>query len=214
MSTLREGSSFFRSLCQKFSSKPPVRVKIVTSYDAKPGDPIWFDIENNCGQKIVKLTIDCANAFRNPAGLSFFRFNALEELPPEPFENVATGSNRLCSHYQIPERRKDRIYLGLLIVKAEVELGDGKHFTIQKQNLNALSSSRQDAFVMPSASFPPTGNYVTDLPQNVFGYWMKAIKDYFAPVGRRNIRRLKEEITKAQDKKSTSPPSNTDKSTS
>jgi len=205
MSTSPKGANFFRTLCHKFSSKPPVHVKIVTSHDAKPGDPIWFDVENNYGQEIVKLTIDCANAFRNPAGLSFFRFNALEELSPETFENVTPGANRLCSHYQIPKNREDKVYLGLLIVKAEVELDDGKRFTIQKINLNALSSSRHDAFVLPSATFPPTGNYVTDLPQNVFGNWIDAIKEYFAPVGRRNIRRLKEEIAAEREKK-TAPP--------
>jgi hypothetical protein len=214
MSTSSKGAHFFRTLCRKFSSKPPVRVKIVTSHDAKPGDPIWFDVENNCGRKIVKLTIDCANAFRNPAGLSFFRFNALEELSPDSFENIAPGSNRLCSHYQIPKKREDKVYLGLLIVKAEVELSDGRQFTIQKVNLNALSSSRHDAFVMPSAAFPPTGNYVTDLPQNFFGYWLDAVKEYFAPVGRRNIRRLKDEITSEREKKSAPPSGKPDQTVS
>ncbi len=210
MSTSPKGTNFFRTLCQKFSSRPPVRVKIVSSHDAKPGDPIWFDIENNCGQEIVNLTIDCANAFRNPAGMSFFRFNALQELPPETFVNVLPGLNRLCSHYQVPKDREDKVYLGLLIVKAMVELRDGQQFTIQKINLNALPSSRHDAFVIPSASFPPTGNYVTDLPQNFFGHFMEAIREYFAPVGRRNIRKLKEEITAAQEKKSSSPTGKTD----
>lgn len=203
MSASSQDAGFFSTLCRKLSPKPPVRLRIISSHDAKPGDPVWFDVENNCGQEIVKLTIDCANAFRNPAGLSFFRFNALQELPPETFVNIHPGSNRLCSHYQIPRNREDRIYLGLLIVKAVIDLSDGRHFTIQKLALNALSSSRQDAFVMPSAAFPPTGNYVTDLPWNLFGRMMDAIREYFAPTGRRKIRRLKEKVTSAGEKKST-----------
>lgn len=205
MSSSSHGTGFFGTLRRKFSPQPPVHVKIVASHDAKTGDPIWFDIDNNCGQEIVKLTIDCANAFRNPAGLSFFRFNALQELPPETFEHISPGSNRLCSHYQIPQNQTDKIYLGLLIVKAEVWLQDGNEFTIQKIDLNALPSSRHDAFVMPSASFPPTGNYVTDLPQNFFGRVLDVVKDYFAPVGRRKLRRLKEEITASRQKKSPPP---------
>jgi hypothetical protein len=205
MSPSSQGTGFFGTLFRKFSPKPPVRVKIVASHDAKAGDPIWFDIDNNCGQEIVKLTIDCANAFRNPAGLSFFRFNDIHELPGETFENVSPGSNRLCSHLQIPPNRPDKVYLGLLIVKAGVELRDGRQFTIQKINLNALPSSKHDAFVLPSASFPPTGNYVTDLPQNALGNIVGAIRAYFAPVGRRNIQRIKKEISAAHQKKA--PPS-------
>ncbi len=112
MSTSAAGSSFFSALYRRFSSKPPVHVKTVTSHDAKPGDPVWFDVENTCGQEVAKISIECANAFRNPAGLSFFRFNALQELPPETFENVLPGSNRRCSHYRIPKNKEDKVYSG------------------------------------------------------------------------------------------------------
>ena len=203
MTTPPQGTSFFEALRKKFSPSPPVHVKRVTSHDAKPGDPIWFDVENNCGQEIAKLTIECANAFRNPAGLSFFRFNALEELAPEDFDDVKPGLNRLCSHFRIPDSREDKVYLGLVIVRALVKLRDGQDFTIQETSLNALPSSRHDAFVLPSASFPPTGNYITDLPQNFFVHVIDWFKDYFSPMGRRNIRRMKEEIAAARGKNST-----------
>jgi hypothetical protein len=195
-------SSFFRSIGEKFSSQPPVHVKIITPHDAKAGDPIWFDVENNCGKEIATITIDCANAFRNPAGMSFFRFNTLQELAPETFSHIVCGSNRLCSHYQIPQNQEEKVYLGLLVVKATIQFLDGQQCTIQKLNINALPSEGNPDLVVPSASFPPTGNYITDLPGNFFGRMVDVIKDYFSPFGRRKISRMKEQIEEERKKSS------------
>ncbi len=198
-------SAFLQAIRDKFSSQPPVHIKIITQHDAKPGDPIWFDIQNNSGGEIETLRIDCANAFRNPAGMSFFRFNILQELPPETFSAIVPGSNRLCSHYQVPQNREDKVYLGLLIVKASIILGNGRQFTIRKLNVNALPSPGNPDIIMPSATFPATGNYITDLPQNAFKHILAAIKDHFSSVGRYKIQRLKKKIDETREKPS--PPS-------
>ena len=195
-------SGFFRFIGEKLSSRPPVHVRIITPHDAKAGDPIWFDVENSCGQEIASMTIDCANAFRNPAGMSFFRFNTLQELAPETFSNIVSGSNRLCSRYQIPQNQEDKIYLGLLIIKATIQFRDGQQFTIQKLNINALPSKGNTDLVVPSASFPPTGNYITDLPGSVFDRITAAVREYFSPFGRRKIKRLKEQIDEERKKAS------------
>ena len=202
MSTSSGVYGFFRSIGEKLSSQPPVYVKIITPHDAKAGDPIWFDVENKCGKEIASMVINCANAFRNPAGMSFFRFNTLQELAPETFTNIVCGANRLCSCYQIPQNQEDKIYLGLLIIKVTVQLRDGQQFTIQKLNINALPSGGNADLVVPSASFPPTGNYITDLPGNVFDRILDTIRDYFSPFGRRKIKRLKEQIDEERKKAS------------
>jgi hypothetical protein len=196
MSTFR---NLFGAVRKLFSSKPPVSIKILTPLDARAGDPIWFDIQNNCNEVIDRVTIDCAYAYRNPAGMSFFRFNTLQELPPETFLNVLPGANRVCSHYQIPQNRVDKIYLGLVIVKALIHLQSDRQITIQKIHVNALPTPGHTDVIMPSSTFPASGNYITDLPGNFLKRIVDAIKDRFSVVGRHNIKRMKKEFTDADE---------------